>query len=161
MESLNLLQSVKKNKANTVFVIGVVAVVLYFLIDQIQDVRHAATPYDYCVSVCDLFEFIGKIICWTIYAIMAYLTYIQKLYSKWSIWLFYLVAVIFLIHYIWAGQLFEYVFNNIGAEHMDRLPSLARGLFGAPVYFIIFSIFFLPKYIKDTIKLKEEQELTV
>ena len=66
MESLNLLQSVKKNKANTVFVIGVVAVVLYFLIDQIQDVRHAATPYDYCVSVCDLFEFTGKIICWTI-----------------------------------------------------------------------------------------------
>jgi hypothetical protein len=161
MGSLSLLQNAKKNKATTAVVIVVVAFVVYYLIDQIQDVRHAATSYDYCRNVCDLFEFVGKIICWTIYALMAYFTYIQKLYSKWSIRLFYLVALVYLIYYIWAGQLLDYFFNHIGAEHMDSLPSLARGLYGAPVYFIIFSIFFLPKYMKDVIKLKEEQEMTI
>ena len=161
MGSLSLLQNAKKNKATTAVIIVAAAVVVYFLIIRIQDVRQATTPYDYCKSICDLFEYTGKIICWTIYAIMAYLTYIQKLYSKWSIWLFYLVAVVFLVHYFWAGNLYDYVFNHIDAEHMYLLPSLARGLFGAPVYFLIFSIFFLPKYMKDVIKLKEEQEMTI
>jgi hypothetical protein len=44
---------------------------------------------------------------------------------------------------------------------MDKLPALSRNLYGAPVYFMVFSFFFIPKFIKDTIKLKKEQDLTV
>jgi hypothetical protein len=38
---------------------------------------------------------------------------------------------------------------------------MARSIYGAPLYFLGFSFIFMPKLIKDTIKLKKEQELTV
>jgi len=34
-------------------------------------------------------------------------------------------------------------------------------LYGAPIYLIFFSFLFLPKLIKDVVKLKEEQDLTI
>jgi hypothetical protein len=44
---------------------------------------------------------------------------------------------------------------------MDKLPSLARTVFSGAVYWIAIVFFLVPKFIKDTMKLKEEQELTI
>ena len=91
---------------------------------------------------------------------MYYRTYSSKQYSKWSLWLFYISAVAILAHFIAAGEVFEYVYYHIG-DHKYKLPSLARDIFGVPAFFIILSFFFMPKFIKDTLKLKQEQELTI
>jgi hypothetical protein len=44
---------------------------------------------------------------------------------------------------------------------MDKLPSLARTIFIGGVYWITIVFFLVPTFIKDTMKLKEEQELTI
>ncbi|WP_028903971.1 MULTISPECIES: hypothetical protein [unclassified Prevotella] len=159
--STSLFQNAKKNPVSTIILLLFFAYVGYSIIDDIQTVRQATTDFDYCKGLCDLVEFIGKTITWCIYFVVCYLTYVHKQYSRWILWLYYLAVVVFIIYYICAGNTLDYVFNHIGAEHLDRLPSMARSLYGAPFYFIVFSFFFMPKLIKDTMKLKKEQELTV
>jgi hypothetical protein len=44
---------------------------------------------------------------------------------------------------------------------MDHLPSMVTTIFSGGIYWITIVFFFVPKFIKDTMKLKEEQELTV
>ena len=159
--STSLFQNAKKNPVSTIILLLFFAYVGYSIIDDIQTVRQATTDFDYCKGLCDLVEFIGKTITWCIYFVVCYLTYVHNQYSRWILWLYYLAVVVFIIYYINAGNTLDYVFNHIGAEHLDRLPSMARSLYGAPFYFIVFSFFFMPKLIKDTMKLKKEQELTV
>lgn len=161
METLNICKNARKNPKSTIALVLFGCFVMYLYVENIWDIRQAATNYDYCKGVCDLFVLSFKTVTWGTYFIVSYLTYINKQFSKWSLRLFYVVAVAFLVYYIAAGNLFEYLLNHLGAEHIDKLPSLARGIFGAPAYFTIFSFFFLPKLIKDVIKLKQEQELIV
>jgi hypothetical protein len=44
---------------------------------------------------------------------------------------------------------------------MDQLPSLANRVYSGAIYWIAIVFFVVPKFIKDTIKLKKEQELTI
>jgi hypothetical protein len=44
---------------------------------------------------------------------------------------------------------------------MDHLPTMATIVFSGAIYWITIVFFLVPKFIKDTMKLKEEQELTV
>ena len=159
--STSLFQNAKKNPVSTILLLLFFGYVAYSIIDDIQTMREATTDYDYCKGLCDLVEFLVKTISWCIYFVVCYLTYVHKQYSRWILWLYYLAVVVFIIYYISAGNTLDYVFNHIGTEHIDRLPSMARSLYGAPLYFIVFSFIFMPKLIKDTIKLKKEQELTV
>lgn len=161
MESLNILQTAKKNLWSIIALIVVLALVGYSYVDEIQDMHSAQTGYDYCYHLVNLYELIFRTIFAAIYFIMCWLTYVNKQYTKWSIWLYYLSAVVLLIHFFISGFMFEYVYAHVGADHMDSLSSLARYIFGAPAYFVILSLFFVPKFIKDTIKLKNEQELTI
>lgn len=159
--STSLFQSIKKNPVSTIIWLLFMSYVAYSIIDDVQTMRHATTDYDYCVGLCSLFEFLGKSITWCIYFVVCYLTYVHKQYTRWILRLYYLTVVVFIIYYIAAGNALDYVFNHIGTEHLDRFPSMTRGLYGAPLYFIVFSFLFMPKLIKDIIKLKKEQELTV
>ncbi|MBQ9261937.1 MAG: hypothetical protein IJ185_07545 [Prevotella sp.] len=161
MGSLNILQTAKKNLWSIIALVVVLALVGYSYVDEIQGMNNASTDYDYCYHLVNLYELICKSIFAIIYFIMCQLTYINKQYSKWSIWLFYLSAIVLLIHFFISGFIFEYVYAHVGVDHMDDLPKLARYIFGAPAYFVILSLFFVPKFIKDTIKLKKEQELTI
>ena len=161
MNSLNLWQNAKKNPKTAILAVILAAIVIYSFVDDIHNVRHAATSYDYCKAICELFESSFKVITWCIYFFVCYLTYIHKQYSRWSIWLFYIVAAIMVIYYIGALRMSYYVFNHIGPDYFDSLPSMVHGLYGAPIYLIIFSFLFLPKLIKDVIKLKKEQDLTI
>ncbi len=161
MGTLNLLQNAKKNPWSTVILIGLAIFVVWLLYDEIHDMHQAATNYDYCYHLSNLYEIICKTVFACLFLIMIYLTYINKQYSRWCIWLFYVSAIVLLLHFMIAGFMFDYVYAHVDADHMDKLPSLARTIFGSPAYFVILSLFFLPKFIKDMMKLKEEQELTI
>ena len=161
MGTINLFRNAVKNPITTVVLVVVTIVMAVVIYGNIQDMHAATTGYDYCQSLSYLFENICVCYFMAIFFTMYYLTYINKQYSKWSIWLFYLSAIVLLIHFFISGFIFEYVYAHVGVDHMDDLPKLARYIFGAPAYFVILSLFFVPKFIKDTIKLKKEQELTI
>ena len=161
MGTFNLLQNAKKNPWSTLILIVIAAAVAWSLYDEIRDMHQAATDYDYCYHLSNLYGIICKTVFACLYLIMIYLTYINKQFSRWSIWLFYVSAIALLFHFMIAGFMFDYVCAHVGADHLDKLPSLARTIFGSPAFFIILSLFFVSKFIKDTMKLKEEQELTI
>ena len=161
MGTLNLLQNAKKNPWSTLILIVIAAAVAWSLYDEIRDMHQAATDYDYCYHLSNLYEIICKTVFACLYLIMIYLTYINKQFSRWSIWLFYVSAIALLFHFMIAGFMFDYVYAHVDADHVDKLPSLARTILGSRAFFIVLCLLFVPKFIKDTIKLKEEQELTI
>lgn len=150
-----------KNPFTTVIIVLIAIVMAFVIVGDIQNMRAATTGYDYCHNLCSLFENICISYFMVIFCIMCYLTYINKQYSKWSIWLFYVLGVSVLVKFVIAGILFDYVSNHVESEYMDKLPSLARTVFVGGVYWFTIVFFFIPKFIKDTMKLKEEQDLTI
>ena len=150
-----------KNPFTTVVLVVVTIAMAFVIVGDIQNMRAATTDYGYCHNLCSLFENICISYFMVIFCIMCYLTYINKQYSKWSIWLFYVLGVSVLVKFVIAGILFDYVSNHVESEYMDKLPSLARTVFVGGVYWFTIVFFFIPKFIKDTMKLKEEQDLTI
>ena len=150
-----------KNPFTTVVLVVIIIAMAFVIYGDIQDIRTATTGYDYCHNLCSLFENICISYFMVIFCIMCYLTYINKQYSKWSIWLFYVLGVSVLVKFVIAGILFDYVSNHVESDYMDKLPSLARTVFVGGVYWFTIVFFFIPKFIKDTMKLKEEQDLTI
>ena len=161
MSKTTILQWAKKNLVGTIIVGVVIGFLVWMYVREISAMNNAATSYDYCYHLAKLFDHNSKTIFFILYGIMYYRTYSSKQYSKWSLWLFYISAVAILVHYFVAGQMFVYVCHHIGAENMDKIPSLAVDIYGAPAFFIVLSFFFMPKIIKDTLKLKQEQDLTI
>ena len=150
-----------KNPFTTVVLVVVTIAMAFVIVGDIQNMRAATTDYGYCHNLCSLFENICISYFMVIFCIMCYLTYINKQYSKWSIWLFYVLGVSVLVKFVIAGILFDYVSNHVESEYMDKLPSLARTVFVGGVYWFTIVFFFIPTFIKDTMKLKEEQDLTI
>lgn len=150
-----------KNPFTTVIIVVIAIVMAFVIVGDIQNMRAATTDYGYCHNLCSLFENICISYFMVIFCVMCYLTYINKQYSKWSIWLFYVLGVSVLVKFVIAGILFDYVSNHVESEYMDKLPSLARTVFVDGIYWITIVFFFIPKFIKDTMKLKEEQDLTI
>ena len=160
MSKTTILQWAKKNLVGAIIVIAFFGFLVWMYVLEINAMNNAATSYDYCYHLCKLFEHNSKTIFFILYFIMYYRTYSSKQYSKWSLWLFYISAVVILVHFIAANQVYEYVFFHIG-DHKHKLPSLASDIYGAPAFFIILSFFFMPKLIKDTLKLKQDLDLTI
>ena len=161
MGTINLFRNAVKNPFTTVVLVVVTIAMAFVIVGDIQNMRAATTDYGYCHNLCSLFENICISYFMVIFCIMCYLTYINKQYSKWSIWLFYVLGVSVLVKFVIAGILFDYVSNHVESEYMDKLPSLARTVFVGGIYWITIVFFFIPKFIKDTMKLKEEQDLTI
>ena len=161
MGTINLFRNAVKNPFTTVFFLVIAVAMAVFIYGDIQDMRSDTTGYDYCQSLCYLFENICISYFMAIFFTMYYLTYINKQYSKWSIWLFYALGVSVIVKFFIAGLMFRYVYHHVESEYMDKLPSMATTVFSGAVYWIAIVFFFVPKFIKDTMKLKEEQELTV
>ena len=161
MGTINLFRNAVKNPFTTVFFLVIAVAMAVVIYGDIQDMRSATTGYDYCQSLCYLFENICISYFMAIFFTMYYLTYINKQYSKWSIWLFYALGVSVIVKFFIAGLMFRYVYHHVESEYMDKLPSMARTVFSGAVYWIAIVFFLVPKFIKDTMKLKEEQELTV
>ena len=150
-----------KNPFTTVIIVLIAIVMAFVIVGDIQNMRAATTDYGYCHNLCSLFENICISYFMVIFCIMCYLTYINKQYSKWSIWLFYVLGVSVLVKFVIAGILFDYSYNHVESQYMDKIPSLARTVFVGGVYWFTIVFFFIPKFIKDTMKLKEEQDLTI
>ena len=161
MGTINLFRNAVKNPFTTVFFLVIAVAMAVFIYGDIHDMRSATTGYDYCQSLCYLFENICVCYFMAIFFTMYYLTYINKQYSKWSIWLFYALGVSVIVKFFIAGLMFRYVYHHVESEYMDKLPSMAKTVFSGAVYWIAIVFFLVPKFIKDTMKLKEEQELTV
>ena len=161
MGTINLFRNAVKNPFTTVFFLVIAVAMAVVIYGDIQDMRSATTGYDYCQSLCYLFENICISYFMAIFFTMYYLTYINKQYSKWSIWLFYALGVSVIVKFFIANLINNYVYHHVESEYMDKLPSLARTVFSGAVYWIAIVFFLVPKFIKDTMKLKEEQELTV
>ena len=162
MSTTNLFRNATKNPLTTILLVVITIVMAVVIVGDIQDMRAATTGYDYCHSLCYLFDNISISYFMAIFFMMGYLTYINKQYSKWSIWLFYVLGVSVFVYFFIAGILYDYVYHHVESEYMDKLPSLARRVFsGQAIYWITIVFFLVPKFIKDTMKLKEEQELTV
>lgn len=161
MGTINLFRNAVKNPFTTFFFLVIAVAMAVVIYGDIQDMRSATTGYDYCQSLCYLFENICISYFMAIFFTMYFLTYINKQYSKWSIWLFYALGVSVIVKFFIAGLLFNYVYHHVESEYMDKLPSLARTVFSGAIYWIAIVFFLVPKFIKDTMKLKEEQELTV
>lgn len=161
MSTKDFIRDAAKNPAVMIFVALLTIVMAVVVVGDVQGMRTAASGYEYCQCLCYLFENICISYFMAIFFIMGFLTYINKQYSKWSIWLFYVLGVSVLIKFFIAGLLYSYVFHHVESEYMDKLPSLARTVFSGAIYWITIVFFLVPKFIKDTMKLKEEQELTV
>lgn len=151
----------KKNFISIVASACLIAWIVYTIYSDVHDMQLATTFYEYSKAQCSLIESVGKYITWCIYLAIAYLTYIHKQYTRYSLWLYYLVVVTYIIYFIIASSTADNVLTHIEPENIEHMPSLIRSLYGAPVYFMLFSLLFMPKLIKDTIKLKKEQDLTV
>ena len=162
MGTINFFRNVAKNPLTTILLVVITFVMAVVIYGDIQGMRAATTGYDYCHHLCYLFENICISFFMAIFCIMGYLTYINKQYSKWSIWLFYMLGVSVFVKFFIAGILYSYVYHHVESQYMDHLPSLAKRVFsGQSVYWITIVFFLMPKFIKDTMKLKEEQELTI
>ena len=161
MKTITIFRNAVKNPLTTAILVVIIIVMAFCIYGDIQNMRSATTGYDYSHNLCSLFKNICISYFMAIFFIMGYLTYINKQYSKWSIWLFYVLGVSVFVKFFIAGLLFDYVSHHVESEYMDKLPSLARTVFLGGVYWITIVFFFVPKFIKDTMKLKEEQELTV
>ena len=161
MSISNLFRNAKKNPVSTSFVVVLAIAMVIVMIGDIHDMREATTGDDYCQSFCYLFENICISYFMTIFFTMYYLTYINKQYSKWSIWLFYVLGVSVFVKFLIAGILYRYVCNHVESEFADHLPSIATTVYTAGIYWITIVFFLVPRFIKDTMKLKEEQDLTI
>ena len=162
MGTNNFIRNVAKNPLTTILLVVITIVMAVVIYGDIQGMRAATTGYEYCDSLCYLFENISICYFMAIFFTMGYLTYINKQYSKWSIWLFYVLGVSVFVKFFIAGILYSYVYHHVESQYMDHLPSLAKRVFsGQSIYWITIVFFLMPKFIKDTMKLKEEQELTI
>ena len=84
MGTINLFRNAVKNSFTTVFFLVIAVAMAVVIYGDIQDMRSATTGYDYCQSLCYLFENICISYFMAIFFTMYYLTYINKQYSKWS-----------------------------------------------------------------------------
>ena len=104
MGTINLFRNAVKNPFTTVVLVVVTIVMAVVIYGNIHDMHAATTGYDYCQSLCYLFENICVSYFMAIFFTMYYLTYINKQYSKWSIWLFYALGVSWTNFPHWLGQ---------------------------------------------------------
>lgn len=161
MSKTKVMQYAQKHVGAIIVFCAIAAHIVLCYVEYINGMNQATTDYDYCVNLSKLCRQNCYTVIWIIYFIICNRTYLDKQYSKWSIWLFYISAVAMLAYFVAAGYVFDYVFAHVGADHMDDIPHLARTIFLAPGFCIIMCFLFVPKLIKDTLKLKQEQELTI
>lgn len=161
MSKPNLFQSIKKNLASVIFALLVFGVFIYAIIGDIIGMQNDVSGYEYCKNFCDLCHEGSMLYFAVLMVCIVYLTYESKQYSKWSIRLFYIMGASALLYFFMASFAVDFVYQHIGDDHIQELPSLFRALYTGPICTFILCCFAMPKVIKDVMKLKEEQELTV
>lgn len=162
MEKKNLLNYAAKNIFSTICLVLLAVLMAYLMYGDVSRMNNATTEYDYWQNLCYLIDNIARTYFFCIYMTLAYLIYINKQYSRWCIWLYYVIGVSCLVYMGIAGYVLEFgVRNSLEGESTKHIIKLARTLFQGPVFCMVICYFVVPKFIKDTMKLKEEQDLTI
>lgn len=154
----------KKLSASTIFIIfalGWLALFCWGIWGVAQGLLCAESNEDYCYYLSNMVYIVGALIFSCLYFIMVYLVYINKQYSKWCMWLFYVWGVASLAYFIVSGMVYDYMFDYANQENIFKMAAHARRVLTGPLLFVMICFMFIPKLIKDAMKLKEEQELTI
>ena len=154
----------KKLSASTIFIIfalGWLALFCWGIWGVAQGLLGAESNEDYCYYLSNMVYIIGALIFSCLYFIMVYLVYINKQYSKWCMWLFYVWGVASLAYFIVSGMVYDYMFDYANQENIFKMAAHARRVLTGPLLFVMICFMFIPKLIKDAMKLKEEQDLTI
>ena len=154
----------KKLSASTIFIIfalGWLALFCWGIWGIAQGLLGAESNEDYCYYLSNMVYIVGALIFSCLYFIMVYLVYINKQYSKWCMWLFYVWGVASLAYFIVSGMVYDYMFDYANQENIFKMAAHARRVLTGPLLFVIICFMFIPKLIKDAMKLKEEQDLTI
>ena len=154
----------KKLSASTIFIIfalGWLALFCWGIWGVAQGLLSAESNEDYCYYLSNMVYIVGALIFSCLYFIMVYLVYINKQYSKWCMWLFYVWGVASLAYFIVSGMVYDYMFDYANQENIFKMAAHARRVLTGPLLFVMICFMFIPKLIKDAMKLKEEQDLTI
>ena len=154
----------KKLSASTIFIIfalGWLALFCWGIWGVAQGLLGAESNEDYCYYLSNMVYIVGALIFSCLYFIMVYLVYINKQYSKWCMWLFYVWGVASLAYFIVSGMVYDYMFDYANQENIFKMAVHARRVLTGPLLFVMICFMFIPKLIKDAMKLKEEQDLTI
>ena len=154
----------KKLSASTIFIIfalGWLALFCWGIWGVAQGLLGAESNEDYCYYLSNMVYIVGALIFSCLYFIMIYLVYINKQYSKWCMWLFYVWGVASLAYFIVSGMVYDYMFDYANQENIFKMAAHARRVLTGPLLFVMICFMFIPKLIKDAMKLKEEQDLTI
>ena len=154
----------KKLSASTIFIIfalGWLALFCWGIWGVAQGLLGAESNEDYCYYLSNMAYIVGALIFSCLYFIMVYLVYINKQYSKWCMWLFYVWGVASLAYFIVSGMVYDYMFDYANQENIFKMAAHARRVLTGPLLFVMICFMFIPKLIKDAMKLKEEQDLTI
>lgn len=154
----------KKLSASTIFIIfalGWLALFCWGIWGVAQGLLGAESNEDYCYYLSNMVYIVGALIFSCLYFIMVYLVYINKQYSKWCMWLFYVWGVASLAYFIISGMVYDYMFDYANQENIFKMAAHARRVLTGPLLFVMICFMFIPKLIKDAMKLKEEQDLTI
>lgn len=163
METKNLFRNaVKKNPVSMIILLLLAGFMAYLMMGDIQRMQQATTDYEYYKNLCYLIDNIARTYFFVIYLILAYLIYINRQYSRWCIWLYYVLGASCLVYMLVASYVLEFGFcNKVTVENTKQTIGLAKTVFLGPLYWMLICYFLVPKFIKDTMKLKEEQDLTI
>ena len=162
MEMKNLFQNAVKNPLSVIFLVLLAVFMAYLMIGDIQGMQQANTDYEYYQNLCYLIDNIARTYFFGIYLILVFLIYINRQYSRWCIWLYYVLGASCLVYMAVAGYVLDYGFcNRVNVGDTKQAIRLAKTVFQGPLYSMIICYFLVPKFIKDTMKLKEEQDLTI
>ena len=154
----------KKLSASTIFIIfalGWLALFCWGIWGVAQGLLGAESNEDYCYYLSNMVYIVGALIFSCLYFIMVYLVYINKQYSKWCMGLFYVWGVASLAYFIVSGMVYDYMFDYANQENIFKMAAHARRVLTGPLLFVMICFMFIPKLIKDAMKLKEEQDLTI
>lgn len=154
----------KKLSASTIFIIfalGWLALFCWGIWGVAQGLLGAESNEDYCYYLSNMVYIVGALIFSCLYFIMVYFVYINKQYSKWCMWLFYVWGVASLAYFIVSGMVYDYMFDYANQENIFKMAAHARRVLTGPLLFVMICFMFIPKLIKDAMKLKEEQDLTI
>lgn len=162
METKKSASSVwKKGLIDKGVVLLCIIIYAYFIAGDIERMNSATTGYDRCYELCQMFQNISIVYFFCLLWLIHRLTYINKQYTKWNIRLYYAFGVSVLLFFMAAGFMMDYVGHHVEPEYITQMPTLARMVFTGSVAYVVLAFFLVPRYLKDTMKLKEEQELTI
>jgi hypothetical protein len=164
MSISNLFRNSGKVPATAVFLLIAVSwlgLFVWGIWGIVQGMSRAASEEEYSYLLSNLVSTVGMLVFSLLYLIMGHLIYIKKQYSKWCMWLFYVWGVASLAYFIVSGMVYDYMFDYANQENIFKMAAHARRVLTGPLLFVMICFMFIPKLIKDAMKLKEEQDLTI